>query len=132
MSLSVPISWGELLDKISILQIKTERMTNVEKRKNVEHELALLVSVRNREIRQSTSLEDMVCALRQVNERLWDIEDAIRVCEQSQDFGPGFVELARAVYRTNDQRAALKYRINILLGSPVIEEKSYASYQNGN
>jgi len=129
MSLLVPVSWGELLDKICILQIKLERMNDAEKRRNVGHELGLLVSVRDREISGSTELDDLVTGLRQVNERLWDIEDAIRLCERSQDFGSMFIELARAVYRTNDLRAGLKYQINALLGSGVIEEKSYEPYE---
>lgn len=132
MSLLVPVSWGELLDKITILQIKNERIQDAEKLKNVHHELALLVSVCDREISDLPELRDLVQALRQVNERLWEIEDAIRLHEKEQDFGHGFIELARAVYMTNDRRAALKYRINSLLGSSVIEEKSYASYSVGN
>ena len=129
MSLLVPVSWGELLDKICILQIKLERMNDAEKRRNVGHELGLLVSVRDREISGSTELDDLVTGLRQVNERLWDIEDAIRLCERSQDFGSMFIELARAVYRTNDLRAGLKYQMNALLGSGMIEEKSYEPYE---
>ena len=132
MSLLVPVSWGELLDKITILQIKTERIQDADKLKNVHHELALLVSVCDREISGLPELRDLVQALRQANERLWEIEDAIRLHEKEQDFGHGFIELARAVYMTNDRRAALKYRINTLLGSSVIEEKSYASYLVGN
>ena len=132
MSLLVPVSWGELLDKITILQIKTERIQDAEKLKNVHHELDLLVSVCDREISGLPELRDLVQALRQANERLWEIEDAIRLHEKEQDFGHGFIELARAVYMTNDRRAALKYRINTLLGSSVIEEKSYASYSVGN
>ena len=132
MSLLVPVSWGELLDKITILQIKSERMTDAEKLANVRHELDLLVSVSDRQLVRPAGLDDLVAALRQVNERLWDIEDAIRLCERQQDFGAGFVALARAVYQTNDQRAALKHRINILLGSQVVEEKSYQPYEAGN
>lgn len=129
MSLLVPVSWGELLDKICILQIKLERMNDAEKRRNVGHELGLLVSVRDREISGSIELDDLVTGLRQVNERLWDIEDAIRLCERNQDFGSRFIELARAVYRANDLRAGLKYQMNALLGSGVIEEKSYEPYE---
>ncbi|MDP3479968.1 MAG: DUF6165 family protein [Desulfoprunum sp.] len=129
MSLLVPVSWGELLDKICILQIKLERMNDAEKRRNVGHELGLLVSVRDREISGSTELDELVTGLRQVNERLWDIEDAIRLCERNQDFGSRFIELARAVYRTNDLRAGLKYQMNAFLGSGVIEEKSYEPYE---
>jgi hypothetical protein len=134
MSLLVPVSWGELLDKITILQIKSERMTDAAKLANVRHELDLLVSVSDRQLVRPAGLDDLddlLAALRQVNERLWDIEDAIRLREKQQDFGAGFVTLARAVYQTNDRRAALKHRINTLLGSQVVEEKSYQPYEAG-
>lgn len=128
MSLLVPVSWGELLDKITILQIKNSRMTDAAKLANVRHELDLLSSVRDGESTWPEGLDDLVADLRRINERLWDIEDAIRLCEKNRDFGAEFVALARAVYMTNDQRADLKYRINILMGSQVVEEKSYAPY----
>lgn len=132
MSLLIPVSWGELLDKIAILQIKAERMTDTDKLGNVRHELDLLLSVRDREISMAAGLDKLVADLRLTNERLWEIEDAIRICEKERDFGSRFIELARAVYMTNDQRASLKYRINTLLGSQVVEEKSYESYETGN
>jgi hypothetical protein len=131
MSLLIPVSWGELIDKITILQIKSERMTDAVKLDNVRHELDGLISVRDRQGACPDGLDGLITTLRRVNERLWDIEDAIRLCERKQDFGTGFIELARAVYQTNDQRAGLKYRINTLLGSQVIEEKSYESYGAG-
>lgn len=128
MSLLVPVSWGELLDKITILQIKSERIHDTRKLKNISHELGLLVTIRDREISNPSGLMDVVADLRRANERLWEIEDAIRLCEKEQDFGQRFIELARSVYMTNDLRAGLKYQINQLLGSQVIEEKSYESY----
>ena len=128
MSLLVPVSWGELLDKITILQIKIERIHDARKLRNISHELELLLTVRDREISDLPGLVEVVADLRRANERLWDIEDAVRLCEKEQDFGPKFIELARSVYVTNDLRAALKYRINQLRGSQVIEEKSYESY----
>jgi hypothetical protein len=128
MSLFVPVSLGELLDKIAILQIKSERITDELKLENIRHELSQLISIRNKEIKSVPGLDDLTAALRRVNERLWDIEDAIRVCEKRQDFGREFIQLARAVYQNNDERAALKYQINTLLDSSVIEEKSYQSY----
>ena len=128
MSLLVPVSWGELLDKITILQIKSERIHDTRKLKNISHELELLVTVRDCEISNPPGLMDVVADLRRANERLWEIEDAIRLCEKEQDFGLRFIELARSVYMTNDLRAGLKYQINELLGSQVIEEKSYESY----
>lgn len=132
MSLLVPVSWGELLDKITILQIKSERIGDAAKLQNIRHELALLLSIRDDQTSLPQELDALVVSLRQVNERLWEIEDAIRFCEKKKDFGPGFVELARAVYHNNDRRAELKYQINALLGSSVIEEKSYQSYTTGN
>lgn len=131
MSLHIPVSWGELLDKITILQIKNSRMTDPTKLVNVRHELGLLVSVCDRETARPEGFDLLVADLRRINERLWDIEDAIRLCEKKRDFGPEFIELARSVYVTNDQRADLKYRINLLMGSQVVEEKSYESYGNG-
>ena len=132
MSLLVPVSWGELLDKITILQIKSERMSDAANMANVRRELDLLISVSDRQLVRPAGLDELMAGLRQVNERLWDIEDAIRLCERQQDFGAGFVALARAVYQTNDRRAALKHRINTLLGSQVVEEKSYQPYDAGN
>lgn len=128
MSLLIPVSWGELLDKITILQIKSERMTDAAKLANVRHELQLLAGVRDGQGLRPDGLAELVAELRAVNEKLWAIEDAIRECERHQDFGERFVELARSVYFSNDRRAALKYRINRLMGSPVVEEKSYAAY----
>lgn len=128
MALQVPVSWGELLDKITILQIKSERIAVPEKLTNIRHELQLLVAVRNESVVESAALHKLELRLRAVNETLWDIEDDIRSCEKAKDFGERFIDLARSVYRNNDQRAAIKYEINGLLGSDVVEEKSYESY----
>ncbi len=128
MSLLIPVSWGELLDKITILEIKSERMTDDVKLANVRSELELLQGVRDRQGAGPDGLAQLVAELHEVNGRLWEIEDAIRDCERDQDFGERFIELARSVYFTNDRRADLKYRINRLIGSPVVEEKSYAPY----
>lgn len=130
-NLVVPVSWGELLDKISILQIKSERMEDGRKKENVDHELALLEEVRDRQLPAGVELAELLAGLRQANEQLWEIEDRIRVCEKNQQFDQIFIELARSVYTTNDRRAALKYRINILLGSAIVEEKAYAPYAVG-
>lgn len=124
----VPIPPGELLDKITILQIKSDRIADGDKLKNVRRELAELLAVRDRSFPASAELDALVDQLRGVNEKLWVIEDDIRKCERGKDFGPRFVELARAVYITNDRRAQLKRSINDLLGSQLIEEKSYADY----
>jgi hypothetical protein len=131
MSLLIPVSWGELLDKITILQIKSERMTDPAKLANVRSELELLEKVRDLQDAVPDGLAELVADLRTVNGMLWEIEDAIRDCEREQDFGERFIELARSVYFTNDRRADLKYRINRLAGSRVVEEKSYTPYADG-
>lgn len=129
MTLLVPVSWGELLDKISILRIKSERMEDPAKLENVRHELEQLELIRGR-VEESDELVRLEGELRRVNESLWEIEDEIRLCEKAKDFGPRFVELARAVYTTNDRRAEVKYLVNMLLGSDVVEEKSYEKYDD--
>jgi tetratricopeptide (TPR) repeat protein len=126
--IAVPISPGELLDKITILQIKQERIADAVKLRNVEEELRALLAVRAQAILAWPELDPLVAELKRVNEALWEIEDAIRDCERTQDFGPRFVELARSVYRSNDRRSELKRAINTLLGSALVEEKSYKPY----
>ncbi len=127
-TLSVPISPGELLDKISILEIKSERIADPNKRHNVERELDLLTGLWHATSLETADVTAQRAELKRINESLWDTEDAIRDCERNDDFGDRFVELARAVYRTNDRRAEIKREINHLLGSNIIEEKSYAAY----
>jgi hypothetical protein len=122
---NVPVSWGELLDKITILQIKRERIAGAQARANVMRELALLGQVAG-DVIQGSKVAGPLERLRSVNEELWDVEDAIREHEAAGNFGHSFVRLARSVYQKNDQRAALKRQINDLLGSVLIEEKSYA------
>lgn len=128
----VEIAPGELLDKITILQIKTERMTDPAKVKNVQVELDILAKTRQESMAASAELTKLEGELKTVNERLWEIEDDIRVCERKQDFGPQFIALARAVYHENDRRAAIKKAINQLLQSRIVEEKSYAPYAQSN
>ncbi len=128
VSVSVEISAGELIDKITILEIKAERLDDEAKRGNVRVELAGLVAAREAALAPSAELDRLTGELKTVNERLWKIEDDIRECERDEEFGDRFVRLARDVYRSNDQRAAIKRRINVLLGSRIVEEKSYASY----
>jgi hypothetical protein len=125
---TVEVSPGELLDKITILEIKSRRIVDPTKLHNVAVELQTLEAARRRALLDSPELAALAAELRAVNEALWDIEDDIRRCERVGDFGPRFVELARSVYRTNDRRAALKRRVNELLGARVVEEKSYADY----
>ena len=128
----VPISPGELLDKITILRIKAVRITDPAKIGNVRLELGLLEQIwRNSGFASATVSADER-ALYDVNERLWDIEDRIREKEALQTFDRDFIELARAVYLYNDERAAIKKRINVALGSRIVEEKSYKPYRAGN
>ena len=121
----VPVSWGELIDKVTILEIKAERITRPEALANVARERRLLSAIAAQVDRHS-GIAALTAGLKQVNAELWDIEDALREHEAQGNFGAGFVELARSVYRLNDERAALKKRINLLLGSELCEEKSYA------
>ena len=124
----VPISPGELLDKITILRIKAARISDAAKLRNVRLELELLESVWRESVGEGASVAAEERALLTVNEQLWDIEDRIRDKEAKQIFDREFIELARAVYHTNDERATLKRRINTVLGSRLIEEKSYKPY----
>jgi Family of unknown function (DUF6165) len=126
-AIEVPIATGELIDKITILEIKVERITDPTKIANVGVELALLCQRRDATLAPHAGLDLLVARLKAVNERLWDLEDQIRDCDRRQDFGPGFVTVARSIYRANDERAALKREINLATGSKLIEEKSYAS-----
>ena len=121
---SVPVSWGELLDKITILQIKRERIADRTARENVSLELAQLREVAT-QVLQRGGFAPLLDRLKAINEGLWDIEDAIRREEARARFGPEFIGLARSVYRQNDRRAALKREINELLKSELVEEKSY-------
>lgn len=123
-----PISPGELLDKVTILQIKSKNITDAEKLANVLVELEALQKVVDNNIPQTDELQSLSASLLGVNKELWVIEDDIRDCERAGDFGEEFIRLARAVYVTNDKRADLKKRINIAMGSQLVEEKSYAAY----
>lgn len=133
MELMAPISPGELLDKLTILEIKKERIVDPDKRVNVIRELEVLSALWAKaspasEHAAALGLEAMRVELKTINQSLWTIEDDIRACESRQDFGPQFIELARAVYQTNDRRAAIKKQINQALGSDLVEEKSYSEY----
>ena len=129
--LLVPISPGELIDKITILEIKSQRMADEAKLHNVRTELALLTDTWKASAYSRTDIGGEWSRLREVNGRLWDIEDRIRDKERDGLFDAEFVELARAVYFTNDERAALKKSINTRLGSALVEEKSYSDYTRG-
>ncbi|MBV8972823.1 MAG: hypothetical protein JO290_11080 [Sphingomonadaceae bacterium] len=121
----VPVSWGELIDKVTILEIKRARIARPEARANVEAEYRALSAIAAAAL-DLPGVPPLADALRAVNAALWDIEDAIREEEAAGRFGPEFIRLARAVYTTNDERAAIKRRINDRLGSALVEEKSYA------
>uniref|UniRef100_B0SXE2 Uncharacterized protein n=1 Tax=Caulobacter sp. (strain K31) TaxID=366602 RepID=B0SXE2_CAUSK len=131
MPILAPVSAGELIDKITILRVKATRIGDPAKEANVRAELALLEETAGRELPQSPELDGLVAHLTEINAALWDIEDGKRDCERHQDFGPAFVELARRVYIDNDRRAAVKRQINTLVGSEIIEEKSYKPYLAG-
>jgi hypothetical protein len=127
--ITVPVSPGELLDKITILRIKSSRMRDASKLANVRTELEALEQLWNASPYAAVDVASDVGALLAVNERLWTIEDDIRDKERAQTFDADFVRLARAVYIENDERAAIKRRLNVKLGSSLIEEKSYAEYK---
>jgi len=125
----VPVSPGELLDKITILRIKSRRMADLNKLANVRRELEALEETWRNSPYAAVAIEDDVRELLEVNERLWTIEDDIRAKERAGAFDADFIRLARAVYIENDERAAIKKRLNLKLGSTLVEEKSYAEYK---
>lgn len=127
--IKVPVSPGEMLDKITILRIKSARMTDPSKLRNVRTELDALQETWRSSLYARADIAVDEAALLAVNERLWVIEDEIRDKERAQAFDARFIELARAVYFENDERAAIKRRINIRLGSGLVEEKSYSNYK---
>ncbi len=131
MLIEAPISLGELIDKITILEIKAVNITDPAKLKNVTHELEVLNTKVNQllDAAGQAKLAPLKTALKDINQSLWVIEDDIRDCEYAKDFGPTFIELARAVYVTNDKRATVKKDINLAFGSELVEEKSYKDYQ---
>ena len=122
----IPVSWGELIDKITILEIKSERLRAEGALANVRYELALLRSLAAPVLETRPVVADTKTALRTVNERLWNVEDRLRELEAESDFGTEFIALARSVYRNNDERAALKRNINDAVPCGIVEEKSYA------
>ena len=129
MTIKVEISFGEFLDKITILEIKSERISDAVKLENVNRELTLLQNSWAAHPASKTDISDEMARLKAINEKLWEIEDDIRDKERNKLFDQEFIELARAVYFTNDERAAVKRELNLKLGSELVEEKSYADYQ---
>jgi len=124
----IPISPGELLDKITILEIKSERIESAEKKANVDNELGMLNKVWADAVTQDAEIIVMRAELKSINENLWNIEDDIRDEERAKRFSEKFIELARSVYVTNDLRGDVKKRINLYLKSDIVEEKSYQDY----
>ena len=129
MSISTEISFGEFLDKLTILDIKCERIKDAEKLENVKHERDVLNNIWNADEKSSVDISEEYDALKRINEKLWEIEDDIRDKERNKEFDQEFIDLARAVYVTNDERARIKKEINVKLGSDLVEEKSYSDYQ---
>jgi hypothetical protein len=123
-----PISWGELLDKITILQIKLQNLNSKVALENVEHECKQLQSIFNQHFPASAEAQLLEKELKQINQQLWDIEDKIRDKERNGSFDDEFIQLARSVYITNDKRSRIKRKINDAFGSELIEEKSYSDY----
>ena len=130
-ALRVTVSAGELIDKISILDIKSERIKAADRQANVQRELAQLCAVRDAALADSAALRELAEALRAVNAKLWQLEDDIRRCEAAGDFGATFIATARAIYIANDRRSALKRDIDHLSGSAIVEEKLYANSSSG-
>lgn len=125
----VPVSVGDLIDKLTILEIKLKRIDDPQKRKHIQDELGLLIMVvQEAKLMDEPTLSRLKDRLSDVNQLLWEIEDRIRSHERRLDFGSEFVELARAVCKTNDLRAELKREINVSVGSSLVEEKSYSGY----
>ncbi len=129
MTIKVELAYGELLDKMTILQIKSERITDENKLSNVNKELGLLNDLWKLDKKSLVDIASEFTALKDINENIWDIEDGIRDKERAKEFDQEFIELARSVYFSNDKRAEIKRVINIKLGSNLIEEKSYADYE---
>ncbi|GAA0888464.1 DUF6165 family protein [Rhodanobacter soli] len=127
--IQTPVSYGELIDKITILEIKSRRIADAAKLANVRNELDLLNATWAGDAASQTDISDARARLLAVNELLWDIEDRIRLKERAQAFDAEFIELARSVYFRNDERAAFKREINLKLGSQLVEEKSYQDYR---
>ena len=129
MTIKVELAYGELLDKVTILQIKSERISDESKLSNVNKELNLLNDLWKSDKKSSVDISEEFTALKDINEKIWDIEDGIRDKERVKEFDQEFIELARSVYFSNDTRAEIKRDINLKLGSDLLEEKSYSNYE---
>jgi len=127
--INTPVSYGEILDKITILEIKQHNISDNEKLKNVRHELTLLTKTWNDNVTFCDELSQLKQQLKEVNQSLWNIEDNVRIKESKKEFDGEFIQIARSVYYENDKRAAVKKEVNLLLGSELVEEKSYEDYK---
>ena len=125
----IPISWGELFDKLTILKIKLTKLKDKNALWNVKTEHDQLIKIYNKNFLQNSNAKLLISDLKRINEKLWDIEDKIREKERNKTFDEEFIELARNVYMTNDQRSSIKRNINEIFGSKIIEEKSYSDYK---
>jgi len=127
-TISTPVSFGEVLDKITILEIKVQNISDDEKQANVKKELNILLNTWEKYVEDNNEINTLKQKLKEINQSLWDIEDNIRIKESKKEFDDEFIQIARSVYVVNDQRAAAKKEVNILLGSELVEEKSYQDY----
>ena len=127
-TINTPVSPGEVLDKITILEIKAKNISDTEKLNNVKHELNILLKTWDEHVDKSDKINDLKQQLKIVNQDLWNIEDNIRIKESRREFDDEFIQIARSVYVENDKRAAVKKAVNVLLGSELVEEKSYEDY----
>ncbi len=125
MNISVPVSYGELLDKIIILKIKKEKIRDLDKLKNINKELQALNAIKRKALAAGKGIVRLEKDLNWANRRIWDLEEIIRHKSKNGDYGPGFIRCARQIYKTNDLRALAKKKNNIAIGSLIVEEKSY-------
>ncbi|MDB9818521.1 DUF6165 family protein [Pelagibacterales bacterium] len=128
MLIKIPVSIGELADKITILEIKKKKIADKKKLKKITNELIFLNDILKNEVKLDNLMKKEISSLKKINLKLWDIEDGKRNCEKNKNFGPMFIKLARNVYILNDKRAKIKFKINSLSGSDIIEVKSYDKY----
>ena len=122
------ISAGELLDKISILEIKLEKIENKNSQEEIKKEYKILKEIQNSSIKYEDRIKNLINSIKEVNIKLWDAEDKLRICEKNKDFGKSFIELAREIYFNNDKRSKIKSEINKILGSNIKEVKQYVKY----
>jgi len=130
MKILTEISAGELFDKLSILEIKLDKINDNNKKKEIKKEFDILKKIQTSTIKSDDELENLFNSLKKINNNLWEIEDKIRICEKNRDFGEVFIKLARDVYFNNDKRAKIKFQINKKLKSNITEIKQYTDYKN--